>query len=71
MQFNKKTKIFMENTIINFSRAIKDNNPELTWAILMNLDSVLGSYVEQARKEMLNEIKRVRPEIRTNRKKAL
>ena len=43
---------FMEHTIINLSRAVRDNNPKLTWAVLSNLQSVLNTYVEQAHKEM-------------------
>jgi hypothetical protein len=42
---------FMEHAILNLSKAVKDNNPELTWAVLTNLDEVLGTYIEQAYKE--------------------
>lgn len=42
---------FMEHAILNLSKAVKDNNAELTWAVLTNLDEVLGTYIEQAYKE--------------------
>ena len=44
----------MEHVIVNLKCAIRDNNPELTWAVLSNLEESLSSYVQLAHKEMIN-----------------
>ena len=39
---------FMEGTITNLKRAIQDSNPELTMAVLTNLQEVLPSWLTAA-----------------------
>lgn len=41
---------FMRNTIINLQTALDKDNPELTWAVIHNLHSVVGSYEIAAHK---------------------
>lgn len=64
---------YMEHSIVNLSKAIKDNNPELTWAVLANMYSTLPSYIEEAKKLKANQTNKTRPEVRVLKqgKKAL
>ena len=48
----------MEQTITNFSKAIRENNPQLTWAVMYNLGEVLTSYIDQAWVEHQDQIKK-------------
>jgi len=46
------SKLFIEHTIINLKRAIRENNPDLTLAIFVNLLDVLPSHVEGLHNEI-------------------
>lgn len=46
---------FLVNTSINCKRAVADNDPKLTLAVLVNLQSVIDSYVEAAQDEYNNK----------------
>ena len=50
---------FLTNTSINCRKAIVNNDPKLTLAVLVNLQSVLDGYVQAAQDEY-NQIPRVR-----------
>lgn len=39
---------YMEQAIVNLSKAIKENDPNLTWAVLFNLEETITSYVDKA-----------------------
>jgi len=43
-----KVKGFLERTIVNCKRAIIDNDPELAWAVIKNLNSVIDGYERAA-----------------------
>ena len=53
---DKRIQRLMEQTITNFSKTIRENNPQLTWATLFNLSEVLTSYVDAAWAEYQIEI---------------
>ena len=42
---------FLTNTSINCKKAVVENDPKLTLAVLVNLQSVLDSYVQAAQDE--------------------
>lgn len=45
---DKRIQKMMETTIVNFSKTIRENDPQLTWATLFNLSEVLTTYVDAA-----------------------
>ena len=49
-------RIFLETTAINVKKAVVNNDPHLTWAVIKNLASVIDSYEIAARRD-IDEIK--------------
>jgi hypothetical protein len=47
-------KMFMQRTIVNFKKAIIENDPKLTWAVINNLLEVLDTYEKAALEEMVD-----------------
>ena len=45
---DKRIEKMMKTTIVNFSKSIRENDPQLTWATLFNLSEVLTTYVDAA-----------------------
>ena len=37
---------FIKHTVLNLERALELDDPQITWAVLKNLSSVIESYVE-------------------------
>lgn len=59
---------FMEHTIVNFSKAIRENNPALTWAVLENLRDVLDSYITKSWSDYQATIQLQNPNNKSKRK---
>ena len=43
---------FIKHTVLNLERALEVDEPQLTWAVLKNLSSVIESYVEATEHEL-------------------
>jgi len=43
---------FIKHTVLNLERALELDEPQLTWAVLKNLSSVIESYVEATEHEL-------------------
>ena len=43
---------FIKHTVLNLERALEVDEPQLTWAVLKNLSSVIESYVEAIEHEL-------------------
>lgn len=43
---------FIKHTVLNLERALELDEPQLTWAVLKNLSSVIESYVEATKNEL-------------------
>jgi len=43
---------FIKHTVLNLERALELDEPQLTWAVLKNLSSVIESYVEAIELEL-------------------
>ena len=43
---------FIKHTVLNLERALEVDEPQLTWAVLKNLSSVIESYVEAIELEL-------------------
>jgi hypothetical protein len=43
---------FIKHTIVNLQGALDKDEPQITWAVLKNLSSVLESYVEAMEHEL-------------------
>jgi hypothetical protein len=43
---------FIKHTVLNLERALELDDPQLTWAVLKNLSSVVESYVEAIEHEL-------------------
>ena len=43
---------FIKHTVLNLERALEVDEPQLTWAVLKNLSSVIESYVEAMQDEL-------------------
>lgn len=57
---DKKMRVFLENAAVNCNKAITTDSPALTLAVLLNLQSVLDSYVDAAE----IEYNKTQPQIR-------
>ena len=53
---DKNIYAFMQNTVTNFTKAIQEDNAELTWAIIKNLKDVVSSYEIAAHAETNNQL---------------
>jgi hypothetical protein len=49
---NKDIDKFIRHTITNLEGALEHDEPQLTWAVLKNLSSVIESYVEATEHEL-------------------
>jgi hypothetical protein len=45
-------KNFMHHAAFNLINAAETNNPELMWAVMQNLESMVGSYIEAISEEV-------------------
>jgi hypothetical protein len=45
-------KNFMHHAAFNLINAAESNNPELMWAVMQNLESMVGSYIEAISEEV-------------------
>jgi hypothetical protein len=43
---------FIKHTIVNLQGALDKDEPQITWAVLKNLSSVIESYVEAMEHEL-------------------
>lgn len=43
---------FIKHTVLNLERALELDDPQITWAVLKNLSSVIESYVEATEHEL-------------------
>jgi hypothetical protein len=43
---------FIKHTVLNLERALELDDPQITWAVLKNLSSVIESYVEAIELEL-------------------
>ena len=43
---------FIKHTVLNLELALELDEPQLTWAVLKNLSSVIESYVEATEHEL-------------------
>lgn len=43
---------FIKHTIVNLQGALDKDEPQITWAVLKNLSSVIESYVEATEHEL-------------------
>lgn len=55
---DKHIKKFMEQTIINLNKALTKDDADLTWAVLQNLQSVVGTYESVAHSQRTNKQKK-------------
>ena len=46
----------MQGTVTNFTKAITEDNAELTWAIIKNLQDVVSSYEIAAHAEINHQL---------------
>ena len=49
---NEDVNRFIKHTVLNLERALELDEPQLTWAVLKNLSSVVESYVEAIELEL-------------------
>lgn len=49
---NQDVNRFIKHTITNLEGALEHDEPQLTWAVLKNLSSVIESYVEAMQDEL-------------------
>ena len=43
---------FIKHTVLNLEQALELDDPQITWAVLKNLSSVIESYVEAMQDEL-------------------